>query len=453
MEGLTITPAGWLVGMMQSPLYNPSSAAVSGSQVCRILFFNPATGQTKQYAYVLESTVPAVSEILAVNENEFLVLERDGLWPGVTPVPTPAPMKKIFRIHVGQATDISDPADGANGKLYTGKTVEELKTSAALLAAGITPVRKWLAVDMLALTDQNGTAYPHDKPEGLALVNSGKTLVLVNDDDFGVVNPSPATGGIAAKQIPLLANRADFNSLWFIGLDDGSLATTVSNTAPLAAASAVTTAEDTASITTVTLTDPDQPVGLTTTVSVANATLIGATITGTGASRSLTITPLSNRNGATTVTITVSDSFTSTATVVSVTVTPVNDPPLAVNAAINATETVAKTGTLVADDVDGGALTFSKVTDPTKGTLAIVAGTGAYTYTANAGTSGTDTFTFKVNDGSLDSNIATVTVTIAAPSGSGSSDSDKNNCGFGSGLAAMLLLLMLTMTAMFRRRG
>jgi hypothetical protein len=338
--------------------------------------------------------------------------------------------------------------------LYAGKTVEELKTAAGLSAQGITPVRKWLSVDMLALTDQNSVAYPHDKPEGLALVNGGKTLVLVNDDDFGV-NPSTPIGGIAPKAIPSLGNRVDFSSLWFIGLDDGTLSTTVSNTAPTAAASAVTTNEDTAATTTVTLTDPDQPVGLTTTVAVADSTLIGATITGTGATRSLSITPLSNRNGATNVTVTVSDSFTSTSTVVSVTVTPVNDPPLAANAAITATVSVAKTGNLVADDFDGGALTYSKVADPTKGTLTIVASTGAYTYTANAGASGTDTFTFKANDGSLDSNVATVTVTIAAVGGgsSGSSDDDDNKCGFGSGLSAMILMMMLAMLVMFRRRN
>lgn len=455
MEGLTITPSGWLVGMMQSPLFNPSSAAIGGtsgagaSRVCRILFFNPTTGLTKQYTYVLDSAATAVSEILAVNDNEFLVLERDGGWPG-----SGSTIKKIYRIHVGQATDVTDPADGANGKLYSGATIEELKTTAGLLAAGITPVRKWLAVDMLALTDQNSVAYPHDKPEGLALVNGGKTLVLVNDDDFGVVPSSAPIGGIAAKAIPSLANRVDYNSLWFIGLDDGSLATTVSNTAPVAAASAVTTAEDTATTATVTLTDPDAPAGLTTTVTVADATMIGATITGTGLTRSLNITPLTNRHGATTATVTVSDGFTSTATVVPVTVTPVNDAPLAANAAITAIVSVAKSGTLVADDVDGGALTFSKVTDPTKGTVTITAATGAYTYTANASTSGTDTFNFKVNDGSVDSNIATVTVTIAAAGGggsSGSSDNDSSKCGLGSGLST-LLLLMMSMAAVLRRR-
>lgn len=456
MEGLTITPSGWLVGMMQSPMFNPSSAAIGGtsgagaSRVCRILFFNPTDGLTKQYTYVLDSTSTAVSEILAVNENEFLVLERDGNWPGGAPAST---IKKIYRIHVGQATDVSDPADGANGKLYKGKTVEELKTTAGLLAEGITAVRKWLAVDMLTLTNQNGVTYPHDKPEGLALVNGGKTLVLVNDDDFGVAPTAPFSG-IAAKEIPSLANRADFNSLWFIGLDDGSLAITVSNTAPVAAVNAVTTAEDTATTGVVTLTDPDAPTGLTTTVSVADATLIGATITGTGLTRTLNITPLANRHGATNVSVTVSDGFASTATVVAVTVTPVNDAPLAANAAITATVGVAKAGTLIADDVDGGALTFSKVSDPTKGTVTITAATGAYTYTANAGTSGTDTFTFKVNDGTVDSLVATVTVTISPPAGSGTpatGSNDDSKCGLGSGVGVLIMSLLLALKGLLVR--
>jgi hypothetical protein len=454
MEGLTITPSGWLVGMMQSPLFNPSSTAVSGSLVCRILFFNPTTGATKQYAYLLESATPAVSEILALNDNEFLVLERDGLWPNNSTAPST--VKKIFRIHVGQATDISDAADFANGKLYDGKTVEELKTAAGLLAQNITPVRKWQVVDMLALTDQNSVAYPHDKPEGLALVNGGKTLVLVNDDDFGV-SPTTPFDGVAAKTIPSLANRVDFSSLWFIGLDDGTVATTVSNTAPTAAAaSTLVTAEDTAATTSVTLTDPDQPTALKCTVSVADPTLIGAFITGTDNNRTLNITPLANRNGSTTATITVSDGYTSTTTNVSVTVTPVNDAPLAVNASIAAIVSVAKTGNLFADDVDGATtLTYSKVTDPAKGTLSIVAATGAFTYTANAGTSGTDTFTFKANDGTLDSNIATVTVTIGAAESGGTTvtTKDDDKCGLGSGLSTMLLLMMLGMTTLFRRRN
>ena len=312
MEGLSITPSGWLVGMMQSPMLNPSSAAIGGtsganaSRVCRILFFNPTDGLTKQYTYVLDSASTAVSEILAVNENEFLVLERDGNWPGGAPA---SAIKKIYRIHVGQATDVSDPADGANGKLYTGKTVEELKTTAGLRAEGITPVRKWLAVDMLLLTNQTGGAYPHDKPEGLALVNGGKTLVLVNDDDFGVVPSSAPIGGVAAKQIPLLANRVDFNSLWFIGLDDGSLATTVTNTAPVMAPQSFTLAANGAGTGTLVATDAE-PQTLRLTL-VANAATTDGSVT-VAANGGWTFTPAATFDGTATFTASVSDGIATT---------------------------------------------------------------------------------------------------------------------------------------------
>ncbi|MCS6970271.1 MAG: choice-of-anchor I family protein [Planctomycetes bacterium] len=221
MEGLTLTPSGWLIGMMQSPLLNPSSQAVGGTgagstRICRILCINPANWQMREYAYVLESHNTAVSAILALNDQEFLVLERDGGWPGAG-----STLKKVFRIHLGQATDIHDPADSATGKLIDGKTIEELKTAEALLAAGISPVAKWEVVDILALTDQHGTPYPHDKPEGLALIDDNRTLIIVNDDDFGIVGNG--AGGIQAKTVPGLGNRVDFNSLWFVGLDEKPL--------------------------------------------------------------------------------------------------------------------------------------------------------------------------------------------------------------------------------------
>ena len=228
---------------------------------------------------------------------------------------------------------------------------------------------------------------------------------------------------------------------------------------PFATASAVTMLEDTASTGSISLSDPDTAVtALTATVSVADPTLVSATVTGTGASRVLNISPLTNRNGATSISVTISDGEESYTVVVAATVTPVNDAPQAANATISATVGTAKTGTLPGTDVDGGTLTYSKVSDPTKGTLSIVAATGAYTYTANAGTSGTDSFTYKVNDGSLESNIATVSISILPADGSGSSgtsgssDDDSSRCGIGSGLAVMLLSMMLGMSAVLRRR-
>lgn len=80
MEGLAITPDGkTLVGIMQSPMYNPSKAAVASSVVLRILTFDIATGATEQYAYLMDnSTLTVVSNIVAVNSTTFLTIERDG---------------------------------------------------------------------------------------------------------------------------------------------------------------------------------------------------------------------------------------------------------------------------------------------------------------------------------------------------------------------------------------
>ena len=96
--------------------------------------------------------------------------------------------------------------------------------------------------------------------------------------------------------------------------------------------------------------------------------------------------------------------------------TPVNHAPVASDGTLTTAIDTPADGTLVATDSDADPLTFSRVTDGTKGSAVITnAATGAYTYTPNAGASGSDSFTFKANDGTVDSNIATVNVTITDP--------------------------------------
>ena len=209
MEGLTITPDGkTLVGIMQSPMYNPSSAAMSGSVMIRILTFDIASGGTKQYAYLMDNaSLTGVSEILALSSTTFLTLERDGLYGGDTN--SPAQFKKVFKIDISKATDISDAANAATGKLFNGKTVEELKDLAGLTAAGITPVTKTLTFDLLK---DLSSVYLHDKAEGLTMVK-GNILVISNDDDFGVVDNGKS--GFAQKMLPLTKN-VDRNRLYFI---------------------------------------------------------------------------------------------------------------------------------------------------------------------------------------------------------------------------------------------
>ena len=61
------------------PLYNPSSTDMKGSLIIRIMTFDIATGKTQQFVYLMENKdLQAVSEIAAVDNNTFLVLERDG---------------------------------------------------------------------------------------------------------------------------------------------------------------------------------------------------------------------------------------------------------------------------------------------------------------------------------------------------------------------------------------
>lgn len=211
MEGLTITPDGeMLVGIMQSAMDNPFDDRAnirSNSRLTRIVTFEIATGATAQYVYLQEIPNLANSEIFALSNTEFHVLERDGLFPGDTNAP--AVYKRIYKIDLTGATDISDPADSESGILVNNKTLEQL-TVDELNTAGIVPVSKTLVLDILAALP----AYPHDKPEGIALIGAN-LMAVVNDDDFGVA--SDGSGGILEKILPA-SNEIDHNKMYFINL-------------------------------------------------------------------------------------------------------------------------------------------------------------------------------------------------------------------------------------------
>lgn len=206
MEGLALTPDGrTLVGIMQSPLYNPGKDAVANSQVLRIVTYDLATAATRQYVYLLDSKSLRVSEIAAITATTFLVLERDEdpLTPGKKP-----PVKLLYKIDLADATDISDPDNSPSGRLYGGKTPEQL-SPAELTAAGLRPVRKQLTLNLL----QAVPTYPHDKAEGLAIL-SPTLIALSNDDDFGVTE---AKGKLVPKSLPA-TGQTDYNSVYFIRL-------------------------------------------------------------------------------------------------------------------------------------------------------------------------------------------------------------------------------------------
>ena len=77
MEGLAITPDGrTLVGAMQSPLAQDGGDVKGG--VTRIVTIDIPTGKTREYAYKLDTGMKTtITEIVAINDHEFLVDERD----------------------------------------------------------------------------------------------------------------------------------------------------------------------------------------------------------------------------------------------------------------------------------------------------------------------------------------------------------------------------------------
>lgn len=201
IEGLTMLPdRKTLVAIFEGPLDNPKDAGRK-SVLTRLLRYDTQSGQTRQYVYVQDAVDDRNSDITAIDATHFLVIERDADMPGDSA--KPAKIKRVYRIDLTSATDVSDPANGADGMLFGGKSLESL-APADLQAAGIVPVKKELLVDLLAL------GYPHDKPEGIAIVDNN-TIAISNDDDFGLIE------GPAPKLLPKLG-ATDFNEVYFIKL-------------------------------------------------------------------------------------------------------------------------------------------------------------------------------------------------------------------------------------------
>ena len=183
-----------------------------------------------------------------------------------------------------------------------------------------------------------------------------------------------------------------------------------SNGAPVAHDDSRTTPEDIPFASVLSATTPG---GSLTFSIVANGTLGTAVITN-ASTGGYTYTPIANVNGTDSFTFKVNNGTILNVATITVVITPVNDPPVAVNGALSTNEDTAGIGSLSATDIDSPSLTFSIVSNGTKGTAAITnPATGAYTYTPNANANGSgDSFTFKANDGAADSNIATVSITI-----------------------------------------
>jgi hypothetical protein len=176
MEGLAISPdGGKLFGIMQSPLLQDGALDSTNSRVGtnnRIVEIDVETGAVRELLYVMDSRSNGVSEILAVNDHELLVLERDGR------VGAAAQTKKVFKIDLTGATDI--------------RSLSHLPQTG--VPAGVFPVAKALFLDLLDPAYGIGGASTPEKFEGLAFgpdLADGRRLLLVTvDNDFAAARPS-----------------------------------------------------------------------------------------------------------------------------------------------------------------------------------------------------------------------------------------------------------------------
>ncbi|MFD3452359.1 esterase-like activity of phytase family protein [Streptomyces sp. NPDC058691] len=188
MEGLTVTPDGsTLVGVMQSALQQPDLGSAKAANVAptRIVTVNLRTYQTKQYLYLLDnpaSTGAANSEITALSDTKFLIDERDGAFE-------PFAQKSLDEVDINGATDVSGLTIGGKSPEAFVGTSGTNAALAALTGAGVNVAQKQPYVNVGTLVSQldpTGAFFAHDKVEGVATTDGGRTLYLANDDDFGI---------------------------------------------------------------------------------------------------------------------------------------------------------------------------------------------------------------------------------------------------------------------------
>jgi hypothetical protein len=196
MEGLAISPDGTtLFGIMQNALLQDHGLTPGTTDRLglnnRILKINLLTGETHEYVYVLDeiNRGQGACELLAINDHEFLVIERDNR--SNLQVPPQAPTrKKIYKIDLTGATDVSG--------------IESLPAGA--LPAGVVAVTKALFIDLLDATFNLTLTIP-EKIEGLSwgpdLADGRHVLYVTSDNDL---NPTLATQIYSFAIDPALLN-------------------------------------------------------------------------------------------------------------------------------------------------------------------------------------------------------------------------------------------------------
>ncbi|MDV9187300.1 esterase-like activity of phytase family protein [Streptomyces sp. SR27] len=173
-EGLALLPDGDLVMALQSPLLNPDKATGEDSRNTRLVRFSPRQNRvTAEYAYRFDAVGEVepgqtktselkISSVVALGGDRLLVQERTDK------------SARVYEVRLRRGADIlGSPWDGA-----AAPTLEQLDDTTSAKAPFLA---KRLVVDLNTVEGVPG------KIEGIA-VEGSSTLVLLNDNDFGMTD-------------------------------------------------------------------------------------------------------------------------------------------------------------------------------------------------------------------------------------------------------------------------
>jgi VCBS repeat-containing protein len=217
------------------------------------------------------------------------------------------------------------------------------------------------------------------------------------------------------------ANATGTDSFTFQAKDPGGLTSTAKitvtitpvNHTPVAQTGTLTTKLNTAATGTLSATDSD---GDSLTYSIVTQGAKGTAVVTNATTGAYSYTPKTNTTGTDSFIFRAKDlgGLSSTAAI-TVTIKPANNAPVAKAGTLTTKQGTLAGGTLSATDSDGDSLTYSIVTQGTKGTAVVTnATTGAYSYTPKTSATGTDSFTFQAKDPGGLASTARITVTIVA---------------------------------------
>ena len=174
LEGIAISPDGkTIVGAMQGPLVQDGRIEKNKclGVWTRWIVIDAASGTSRQWAYKLDNESTGISEVLAVDSNRFLVLERD------SNAGDAAKIKRIYLADASGATDITQVQSMRQGP-----------------PEATVVIRKTLLIDLLNPAYGFAGSNAPEKPEGITwgpkLSDGRRLLMLCFDNDFEPANPT-----------------------------------------------------------------------------------------------------------------------------------------------------------------------------------------------------------------------------------------------------------------------